>query len=318
MIINTTKNLIYPTNSQLHNEPSFQGSRKFLKITSSCLNKIDTNITPQTISKTPLSTRFLIEQFTPKRIKELAQINCFAADKVKTYFDKLYGQNNYTVIAIGRSVASIAETMKYLGADTKIIPLSGLKSDLPNSIPNVETYKSYLNKIGINLEALTKNPNRKYILFDYSYSGNSLGNCDTFFRKNIFKSNPQNLINKSINEVLKEDFQNNFHLLFSLNRFKDFSSVGKLNIMDLKNCFTQANESTALEYKSNMAKYLRKIFLFNVCKYIKKGNFKNTCNNELKALDKHYLSQKAMRVRLEQILKKENQILAQNSISHKC
>lgn len=208
--------------------------------------------------------------------------------------------------------------MKYLGADIKIIPLSGLKKDLPNYIPNVETYQNYLNKIGINLETLNKNPNRKYILFDYSYSGNTLENCDTFFRKNIFQSNPQNLINKSINEVLKEDFRKNFHLLFSLNRFKDFSSVGKLNIMDLKNCFTQANESTAIEYKSNMAKYLRKIFLFNVCEYIKKGKFKNTCNEELKALDKHYLSQKAMRVRLEQILKKENQILNKNSITHKC
>lgn len=304
MNISNFNNSNYFGRDKKQNSPSFRNNSSFIRIGNSCLSSIEKGITPDTVAKLDTSIKLLLDKNTPKRIKELAQVNCFAADKIKTYFDNLYGKNNYTIIAIGRSVASIAETVKYMGSDVKIIPLSGLRRGLPEKVPDADVYKKFLNKIGINLDILENNKNRKYILFDYEYSGNSLQNTDKFIRRDILKGNPKNLIKISINEVLRSDFQNNFRLLFSLNRFKEFSSVGKLDIMDLKNCFKQSSESTAVEYQSNMAKYLRKNFLFNIFNCIEKGKYINSCEEELMALDKHYLSQKAMRVRVEQEFKK--------------
>ena len=305
MSISNFSNLIYLKNNNQQKSPYFKASAHFIKIGNSYLKNFEQELSPDTVSKLDKSIKVLLNKVTPKRIKELAQVNCYAAAKSKKYFDSLYGENNYTLIAIGRSVASIAETMKYLGADVKIIPLSGLRNGLPKEIPNIDLYKKYLSKIGINLGMLEKNKDKKYILFDYQYSGNSLQNADEFIRKNILNSDPENLIKISINEVLDKDFYTNFHLLFSLNRFKEFSSVGKLNIMNLKNCFKQSNPFTAIEYQSNMAKYLRKIFLYNVFECMKKDTYINSCESELKALYNHYLSDQAMIIRLENILKKE-------------
>ena len=195
-----------------------------------------------------------------------------------------------------------------LDKSTKVL-LNKVRQGLPKEIPDVDSYKKYLSEIGINSNVLEKNKDRKYILFDYEYSGHSLQNTDEFLRKNIFKSNPKNLIKTSINEVLGREFYNNFHLLFSLSRFKEFSSVGKLNIMDLKNCFKQSNQFTAIEYQSNMAKYLRNIFLYNVFECIEKEKYINSCKKELKALDRHYLSEKAMNIRLENTFKNFEKII---------
>ncbi len=190
MIISNFNNLIYLKNNNQQKSPSFKASAHFIKIGNSYLKNFEQELSPDTVSKLDKSIKVLLNKVTPKRIKELAQVNCYAAAKSKKYFDSLYGENNYTLIAIGRSVASIAETMKYLGADVKIIPLSGLRNGLPKEIPNIDLYKKYLSKIGINLGMLEKNKDKKYILFDYQYSGNSLQNADEFIRKNILNSDP--------------------------------------------------------------------------------------------------------------------------------
>ena len=54
-----------------------------------------------------------LREKTPKRMRELAQLNCFASFKVKNFLDSKFGQNNYTIIAIGRSISSITEFMKH-------------------------------------------------------------------------------------------------------------------------------------------------------------------------------------------------------------
>ena len=64
-----------------------------------------------------------MREVTPARIKELGQLNCYAADKIKNELDKKFGEKNYVLVAIGRSLSSIAELMGKMGVDTKIIPL---------------------------------------------------------------------------------------------------------------------------------------------------------------------------------------------------
>ncbi len=260
----------------------------------------------------PRRLKLLLRYFSPARIKEMAQINLYAANKVKSHFDDLYGANNYTLIAIGRSVASIAETTKALGADVKIIPLSGLRHGLPKNIPNKDVYKKYLDSVGINKDNFEQSC-KKYILVDYSYSGNSLEAVQKFFKQNFLASNKGQLLCVSINDLLREEFYSrDWNLLFSLNRFKLFSQVGKLDIDNLKKVFIQANASSAEEYHSRAAQYMRKLFLFHVFDKLNCNKFEYVKpDKELKMLNKHHLSQKAMRAKLDLAIKKQQFYLEQ-------
>lgn len=299
MKINNFKNYIC-------NNISFNKQKKYYHIGNYCLEKIPDNINSETIKKVSLPLKLLLRYFSPIRIKEMAQINLYAANKVKSYFDSLYGINDYTLIAIGRSVASIAECAKALGADVKIIPLSGLRNGLPKKIPNTNIYKKYLDSIGINKNSL--NGKRKHILIDYTYSGNSLDAAKSFLEQNCLTFNDKQFECFPINSLLKDEFYNNgWDLLFSLNRFKLYSMVGKLNMNNLKNVYTQANANTAEEYKSPAARYIRKIFLFHVFDKLNSNKFEYVKpDKELKMLNKHYLSQKAMSARLKFSIKRLN------------
>ncbi len=44
---------------------------------------------------------------------------------------------------------------------------------------------------------------------------------------------------------------------------------------------------------------VRNIFLYNVFECIEKEKYINSCKKELKALDRHYFSEKSMSIRLE-------------------
>ena len=304
MKINNLKN-------HLHNYISFNKTNKYYHIGNSCLDKIPDQINSATIKNIPLPLKLLLRYFSPTRIKEMAQINLYAANKVKSYFDNLYGTNNYTLIAVGRSVASIAEVSKALGSDVKIIPLSGLRNGLPKNIPNTDIYKKYLDSIGINKNNFAGK--KKPILIDYTYSGNSLEAAQSFLEHNYLTFNKEKLTCFSINNLLKDEFFNNgWDLLFSLNRFKLYSMVGKLNIDNLKNVFTQANANTAEEYKSRAARYIRKLFLFHVFDKLSSNKFEYVKpDKELDMLNKHYLSQKAMKVQIELFIKSQNRYLEQ-------
>ncbi len=297
----------------LHSNRLFNKQNSYYHIGNYCLNKIGDKIDPVAIKKMPQPLKLLLRYFSPTRIKEMAQINIYAANKIKSYFDGLYGKNNYTLIAIGRSVSSIAETTKALGADVKIIPLSGLRSGLPEDIPNKDVYKKYLDSIGINKDNFEQSVQKKYILIDYSYYGNSLDAAQTFLTQNFLSSNKNKLLCMSINSLLNEEFYNrDWHLLFSLNRFKLYSMVGKLNIDNLKNVFIQANSSTAEEYHSRAAQYIRKLFLFHVFDKLNCNKFEYIKpRKELQMLNQHYLSQKAMRARVNLAMKEQAGYLGQ-------
>lgn len=295
MKINSLKNIYNYCNSITAEKPN-----KFYKIGNYCLNKIGDEVNLSSIDNMPKYLKILLRYFSPSRIKEMAQMNLFVANKVKGYFDKLYGAENYTVIAVGRSVASIAETMKALDTDVKIIPLSGLRDGLPRIIPNLQEYENYLNSIGISKQNFAQNPNKKYILFDYSSSGNTLEAAQKLFEQKLLFPNNGQLTNISINEIMNENFlTSELSVLFNLNRFKIFSPVGKLNIFDLKKCFAQSTPQTAEEYSSKAAMYIRKLFLFHIFDNIKTPALKvPNIKKEMAAVDRQYLCPEAARVRL--------------------
>ena len=275
------------------------------------------------------SKKFLREN-TPIRMKELAQLNCYAAEKIKTRLDMEYGENNYAIIAIGRSVSSMTELLKNMGVDSWIIPLSGLSFSIPwhreeeyfcikdksgktvkikvdndcksTLLPEqMEVYSKFLNGIGLSRGEIRKNPDKKYIVLDYAHTGRSLRNAHDILKDNVFLGDSPNIVKKSVNDLLGEDFYGmNFNALLNFERFKDYAYVGKMRVSNMGDVFKHANPEIEPEYQGNITKGLRKLFWFNVFdSYINKTYKKCSIEHEMKALYSHHLTQKALKIRNE-------------------
>lgn len=262
------------------------------------LDKIG-KITLENVSKANEATRQILRNNTPTRLKELAQLNCYAADKIKTELDKTYGTNNYVVVAIGRSISSIAELAGHLGVDTKIIPLSGLRR---NSVDNIRKdalhmYKSFLVQKNLSKKDLKKNKNKTYVFMDYACYGTSLKRAEELIKKEELLGKAKNIRFMSINEILGFDYEKRgFNKLFEYSRFKDYSYVGKLHISKLEEVFSRCSPDRVKEFQGNITQILRKLFWFNVFDSIKNKSYGNIVpSKELNALYKHCYSQLSLK-----------------------
>jgi hypothetical protein len=271
------------------------------------LDKIG-KITLGNVSKANETTLNVLRQNTPLRLKELAQLNCFAADKIKTELDKAYGTNNYAVVAIGRSLSSIAELLGSMGVDSKIIPLSGLRRHGIEGIKkdDLHIYKTFLAQKGLSKAEIRKNQEKKYILMDYTYYGRSLKKAEELLRKKEILGNFDNLISLSISEVLKKEYEGrHFSKLFACNRFKDYAFVGRLDINRLQDVFKVCSPDRVKDYQGNINQTIRKLFWFNVFDSLIKKDFKNVMPiNEIAALNKHYYSPEAVNNYLKREMEK--------------
>ena len=276
------------------------------------LNKIG-KMTFENVSKTDEKTRQFLRDNSPVRLKELAQLNCFAADKIKREFDSRFGENNYVLIAIGRSVSSIIELVGKLGVDTKIIPMSGLRrreiSDIKKD--DLHTYKTFLVQKGLSKIDLKKNMNKTHILMDYTHYGRSLEKTKQLLNRKDMLGEAENLISIPIKEVLGEDYvSRKFDDIFMCSRFKDYSYVGKLHVDDLKNVYERCSPERVKEFQGNITKGLRKLFWFNTIDSYLNKNYKDVSpKTEMSALYKHYLSSEAIQRYMKRESDKQNKII---------
>ena len=271
------------------------------------LNKIG-EMTFENVKNADIKTRRFLIKNSPARLKELAKMNCFAANKVKTELDKKYGEKNYVVIAIGRSVSSIAELLKVMGVETKNIPLSGLRKKTVKDIPEdyLHTYKSYLVQIGLSKTDLKNNPDKTYVIMDYSNSGKSLKRAEEMLKSDYLLGDAKNLTAIPINELLGKDYKKRkFEDLFNCSRFKDFSSVGKLHVDKLNNVFEVCSPKRVKEYQGNITQGLRKLFMFNTFNFLDKNNFKSIMpTKEYNAVYAHFYNINAIRNKINMENKK--------------
>lgn len=272
------------------------------------LKKIGT-ITLENVTNADSRICDFLRENSPARLKELARLNCYAAEKIKSGLDKKYGENKYVMIALGRSLSSIAELMKYLGAETKIIPLSGLRKSGIDSIPpdSLQIYKTFLVQIGLSKTELKKNSDKTYVLTDYTHFGRSLEKAEKLLKKNELLGDAPNLVSIPASEILGEDYKaKGFEHLFSCSRFKNFSYVGKLHVDVLGKVFERCSPDRIKEFKSNITQGVRKLFWFNVFDSLKKDN--NIIPvRELEAVFKHYYSGQA----LSNCIKKEQKTVGE-------
>ena len=288
---------------------------------SKCQSKLNEigKMTLENVSKTDKGTRQFLREISPARLKELAKMNCYAADKVKQVLDSKYGKNNYILVAIGRSVSSIAETLESMGVDIKIIPMSGLRRRYVDDIPkkDLDTYKTFLVQKGLSKADLNKNKDKKYIVTDYAYYGRTLERATELLKKEEMLGNAPNLVSMRINDILGEDYDTKqFRTLFKFNRFKNYSYVGRLHVDNLDKVYEQCSPDRVKEYQGNITKGIRKLFWFNVFDSLNKKNYKNINPiNELKALYEHQMSPKAVQNYLKREFDKNMNIV--NSLTNK-
>lgn len=280
---------------------------------SQCHNYLDKmgKVNQQSVQSLPPEIKEFIKKVTPARLKELAQMNCYAAEKIKTELDKKYGENNYVLIAVGRSISSIAELIGEMGVDTKIIPLSGLRRNDVEDIPadDLHAYKSFLVRIGLSKNDLKKNKDKTYILTDFTHYGRSLKRAEKLLKKDELLGEAPNLISIPVSDLLGEDYSKfGFERLFEYSRFKDYSYVGKLHIDNLRNVYKQCTPERIDEFKGNITQGLRKLFWFNVFDSSQNNDYKNIIpTKELDAIYNHYLSLTAIR----NYIKREQKIIEQ-------
>ncbi len=126
----------------------------------------------------------------PSEIKDQIAIHQYAAEAIKKSFDAQYGENNYVVIPIGRSLSSIGKklSLKIGEQNVKNIPMSDMgqfftdgsmistyqdKNEQFTEMKCFKDYKKYLASIGLSKEEIEKS-DKQYILMDYCSSGESL------------------------------------------------------------------------------------------------------------------------------------------------
>ena len=246
--------------NKINQTPSFECSGLHIRRCNNILKRVS-DFTPQGYENMSSDSKVFLRKCTPDRMQELAKTTCDIAYKLKNKFDIRYGENNYMVIAVGRSMASVAETLNFIGGEAVVIPLSELRFYLPDQVPDMELYRKYLEQIGLTKEKIQNNPDKRFILMDYAVSGDSLRTAREFLERPELLGKSDNFIDYEINPIIKSL---KTIKLFYFERFKNFSPVGKLSLDNLRDVFTQSNSSTSREGRGNICQYFRKLFLFNL------------------------------------------------------
>ena len=269
-------------------------------------------INRQNVKELPEDVKKFLREVSPIRLKELAKLNCFAANKVRNELDKKYGKNNYIIIAIGRSLSTIAELLEKIGLDAKIIPLSGLRKCTPDDAKpdDLAIYKTFLVQKGLSKTDLKNNKDKTYVLMDYTFYGRSLRRAEELLKKEELLGEVENITSLPICDVLGNDYEKrHYKTLFSCNRFKDFAYVGKLHIDNLGDVYNACSPERVKNYQGNINQCIRKLFWFNVFDSLIKNDYKNIIpKNEFNAVYNHCYSAEAIRNLIKREQKNRKQL----------
>ena len=134
----------------------------------------------------------------PNGNTETEVLHSYAANCVKKVFDTQFGEGNYTVLTIGRSLSSIGKVLGYKIGEDNVhnIPMSSVgryNYNIANPLnyfsflknlkqDNVASLTKYLESIGLSRKNI-ETSGKKYILTDFCYTGHSLIGVE-----NVFKS----------------------------------------------------------------------------------------------------------------------------------
>ena len=210
--------------------------------------------------------------------KQETEQHNFAAEAIRQNLDKEYGKNNYTVITIGRSLASISKALAArIGEDrVKNLPMSEISYF--SKFTSVEDYQYYIDRLKRKynkndlLDFLSKmqlskekinNTDHKYIIMDYSISEDSLRSAYALLTQDEILGNKNyNISYSPINELLPPHLMTS-KVLSCLCRqdYKEYSPIGKcvnLKKSDLNRAMNYLNFYNAQRIKDTQ------LFIFSL------------------------------------------------------
>ena len=203
------------------------------------------------------------KMLSPMGIKRDARASYYAARSAQSYLDSHYGRDNYTVMIVGRSMATIGETMRLLGRDVRFLPMSDLSNGMPKEIENVGVYKKYLDSISLTKEVIENNPERHFLLVDYVSSGESLKNAHRFLSRPDLLGHPDRLrpIPSQMLLGYNSFMASCLELLFLTSNLKKYSPIRSLILTELDKTFERLQPNPNRKDKRNL-------FLFNIMRKI--------------------------------------------------
>lgn len=183
-----------------------------------------------------------------ENVKDEVKGHQFAAEAIKTVFDKQFGEGKYVVIPIGRSLSSvsIALALRIGEENVKNIPMSNMmqyyssgysydsykyKVNNFNDNKGIDEYKKYLASIGLSREAVNES-GKQYVIIDYTSSGDSLGAAYTILTSDDFLGNEKhNITTAPIDWIIAsvKDDADNRYLIGDFQQFQPYSFVSSAN-----------------------------------------------------------------------------------------
>ena len=164
-----------------------------------------------------------------------------ATDCVKDSLNKKYGEGNYVVIPVGRSLSALCKCLGYKIGEDKVKPLpmssAGRFLHEVKCDEDINLLKKYLKSVDLTKRKVRKS-DKHFIFMDYCHTGNSLKGVKTLFEsddmwghldnvhfEDVMKLLPKAEDVKEIGGIPSEDFLNNFELDLCRSRYKKYSVV---------------------------------------------------------------------------------------------
>lgn len=139
----------------------------------------------------------------PSKLKSIGELHAYIAECVETALNFEFGENNYVILLIGRSLSSICKSLATkLGEENVInIPMSRAKRYFNPYATNyqknykfifekikddegLETFLEYLKSKNLSRDVVEKS-NKQYVLMDYCISGDSLKGAEHLFKSDL-------------------------------------------------------------------------------------------------------------------------------------
>lgn len=152
-----------------------------------------------------------IDEVYGKSLKEDVMLNDLAAEGIRQSLDKTYGEGNYVVIPVGRSLSSIGKSLSYkIGEDNvKQLPISRASRfiNVENSNEDFDKFNEYLNSVGLSKETI-ESSGKKYIFTDYSATGASLWGLRRLLESDKVWGEQPNVSIIKVQNILSDDDKN--------------------------------------------------------------------------------------------------------------
>ena len=202
---------------------------------------------------------------------ESIPVNIRAANILKLGLDRKYGEGNYVLVTIGRSMSTIAKSMTYLIGDENVrqVPLSyarrfnGKNPFKLESRRGLKIFLKHLEFIGLTPEKVVTS-NKTYVFLDYCLTGNSLHGAENLFRsKKVLGvcGNMEFIDVKDIMEPIDSAFTKEMvNIYFDGEYFKDYALVAGCD--KLKHTIRAANHDLPDKVK---------LFFFSILDKMKRG-----------------------------------------------